>query len=45
MFRDRKLSPQQKELIIQYARAENLTSGTVDGITLEEEEEEGKSIG
>ncbi len=35
---NRKLSSQQKELIRQFARTENLTSGTVDGVSFEQEE-------
>lgn len=34
----RKLSSQQKELITQFARMENLTSGTVNGVSFEQEE-------
>lgn len=37
-FYDRKLSSQQKELITQFARMENLTSGTVNGVSFEQEE-------
>ena len=35
---NRKLSSQQKELITQFARTENLTSGTVNGVSFEQEE-------
>ena len=31
----RKLSAQQKELIVEYAKIENLSSGSVDGISFE----------
>ena len=37
-FDNRKLSSQQKELITQFARTENLTSGTVNGVSFEQEE-------
>ena len=35
----RKLSSQQRDLIVQYAKTENLSSGSVDGVTFEQEDE------